>query len=301
MFVDDNLRKTLLDNFLNYAGVWTTSDCARADSGIQPSTDRQFELANILASQLSELGLCDIQVTEDCYVYGRLPSSGVENLPSFCLLAHLDTVEECSGKDVKCVLSQKNGDTVISSDGSTLLGADDKAGIAEIMTLFSFLNAHRDVPHREIEVCFSPDEETGHGMDNVPLNLIRSKQAYTVDGGSAGELETECFNAYKSVVEFSGNAIHTGSGRGCLVNAVTMASQFVSLLPRNEAPETTDGYEGFFAPMEISGSLEKSSVTVFLRDFSMEGMKRRLSLTEKIAETVAESFGGTVKVFHTCQ
>ena len=138
-------------------------------------------------------------------------------------------------------------------------------------------------------------------MDNVPLNLIRSKQAYTVDGGSAGELETECFNAYKSVVEFSGNAIHTGSGRGCLVNAVTMASQFVSLLPRNEAPETTDGYEGFFAPMEISGSLEKSSVTVFLRDFSMEGMKRRLSLTEKIAETVAESFGGSVKVFNTCQ
>lgn len=301
MFVDDNLRKTLLDNFLNYAGVWTTSDCARADSGIQPSTDRQFDLANILASQLSELGLCDIQVTEHCYVYGRLPSFGVENLPSFCLLAHLDTVEECSGKDVKCVLSQKNGDTIISSDGSTLLGADDKAGIAEIMTLFSFLNAHRDIPHREIEVCFSPDEETGHGMDNVPLNLIRSKQAYTVDGGSAGELETECFNAYKSVVEFSGNAIHTGSGRGCLVNAVTMASQFVSLLPRNEAPETTDGYEGFFAPMEISGSLEKSSVTVFLRDFSMEGMKRRLSLTEKIAETVAESFGGSVKVFNTCQ
>ena len=225
----------------------------------------------------------------------------MENLPSFCLLAHLDTVEECSGKDVKCVLSQKNGDTIISSDGSTLLGADDKAGIAEIMTLFSFFNAHRDIPHREIEVCFSPDEETGHGMDNVPLNLIRSKQAYTVDGGSAGELETECFNAYKSVVEFSGNAIHTGSGRGCLVNAVTMASQFVSLLPRNEAPETTDGYEGFFAPMEISGSLEKSSVTVFLRDFSMEGMKRRLSLTEKIAETVAESFGGSVKVFNTCQ
>ncbi|MBR1537507.1 MAG: peptidase T [Treponema sp.] len=323
------LTSPLLERFLRYVKVWTTSDSASADSGDQPSTPRQFDLAKILESELNLLGLKDVQITEHCYVYGRLPASkGLEKTEPFCLLAHIDTVEEVSGENVKPQIHKnyagekitlasgdvlnpetdsalaeaaKNHETIISSDGNTLLGADDKAGIAEIMTTLEYFAQNLEIRHGEIEVCFSPDEETGHGTDNVPLKLIKSKYAYTVDGGHIGELETECFNAFKSEVTFTGVSVHTGAARGKLVNAVTMASSFVTNLPRNESPETTDGYEGFFAPMNIEGSIEKAKVTVFLRDFESSGMERRKALVETIAKSVAESFGGKAEVKHTQQ
>ena len=298
----EKLKSSLLNRFLRYVQVWTTSDSNSADSGNQPSTLNQFDLAHILESELKSLGLQNVQVTEKCYVYGFLPaSSGCEKLEPFCMLAHIDTVEEVSGKDVKPQLTQnENGDTIIKSDGTTLLGADDKAGVAEIMTALEFIIENK-VPHGAIEVCFSPDEETGHGMDNVPLNLIKSKYAYTVDGGNLGELETECFNAFKSEISFTGISVHTGTARGTLVNAITMASNFVTNLPRHEAPETTDGYEGFYAPMTIEGSIESAKVVLFLRDFDMTSMEKRKSLVETLAQSTALSFGGKAEVTHTQQ
>ena len=323
------LTTSLMERFLRYVQVWTTSDSNSADNGNQPSTKNQFDLAHILESELKELGLEDVQVTDHCYVYGKLPASkGFEKTEPFCLLAHIDTVEEVSGKNVNpqvhtnydgsdLVLksgdvlsiqkdsalaeSAKNHETIITSDGTTLLGADDKAGVAEIMTALEYFAKNPEIQHGEIEVCFSPDEETGHGMDNVPLNLIKSKYAYTVDGGHIGELETECFNAFKSEVVFTGVSVHTGSARGILVNAITMASNFVTNLPRHESPETTSGYEGFYAPMSIEGSIENAKVVIFLRDFDSESMEKRKALVETLAKATAASFGGKAQVTHTQQ
>ena len=327
--IEKELTSSLLERFLRYVKVWTTSDSNSADNENQPSTQTQFDLAHILESELKSLGLEDVQITEHCYVYGRLPvSKGCEKIEPFCLLAHIDTVEEVSGKDVKPQIhknyggediilksgdilsaqkdlalaeSARNHETIITSDGTTLLGADDKAGVAEIMTALEYFSKNQQAQHGEIEVCFSPDEETGHGMDNVPLNLIKSKYAYTVDGGHIGELETECFNAFKSEVVFTGVSVHTGTARGILVNAITMASNFVTNLPRHESPETTCGYEGFYAPMSIEGSIERAKVVIFLRDFDAENMNKRKALVETLAKATASSFGGKAEVCHTQQ
>lgn len=275
------------------------------------------------------MGAERVQVTEHCYVYGCLPATGgAEKEPPICLLAHMDTVEEVSGENVKPIvhesysggkivlpsgdtldpafdhdlaLAAKNRETVITSDGSTLLGADDKAGVAAIMGAVAYFHSHPDFPHRKIEVVFSPDEETGHGMDNVPLDLIESKSAYTVDGGHIGELEVECFNACKSEIVFKGKSKHTGTARPDMVNAILMATNFLQNLPHGQLPETTDGKEGFFAPMWIEGTVEEAKVTLFLRDFSSEGMERRKSLVEAIARTTELSLGGKAVVTHTFQ
>ena len=199
IFNNDEYKNKLLERFLRYVKVWTESDGVAADKGVFPSTERQFDLARMLEGELKALGLEEVQVTEDCYVYGYMPSAVPEPVegPSagpVLLLAHMDTVDEVSGKNVKPVLTEDGDDTIIHSDGTTLLGGDDKAGVAAIMECLEYLHEHPEVEHCPIEVIFSPDEETGHGMDKVPLKLIKSKSAYTVDGGSEGELEYECFS-----------------------------------------------------------------------------------------------------------
>ena len=320
---------SLLQRFLRYVKTCTQSSELAADSGIMPSSKDEWNLAQILCEELKALGLKDVQTTENCYTYAYFPaSSGCENLPPFCLLSHIDTVEEVSGKNVKplihknysggkiflndkyfldsetdeaLALAAKENDTVITSSGDTLLGADDKAGVSEIMSAVEFLVQNPQIKHGAVEIIFSPDEETGHGMDKVPLNLLKSKYAYTVDGGHIGELETECFNAFKSEITFYGKSVHTGSARGKLINAVSMASAFTTNLPRQEMPETTDGRMGFYAPMSIEGSIEEAKVTLILRDFSMQQMEKRKQTVDSIANSVALSFGGTVKVCHTQQ
>ena len=320
---------TLLDRFLKYVKIHSTSSSQRADEGIIPSTPQQREFADVIAQELRIIGFEEVTVTENSYVYAYIPATpGKEEIKPFCILSHLDTSEEVSGKNVNpqiirkydgrtIVLAQgsvldpredkelfkagQQEDTIITSDGNTLLGADDKAGLAEIVTALEFILKHPEIEHGKIEVCFSPDEETGHGMDKVPLNLIQSKMAYTVDGGTCGELETECFNAYKSEITFTGIACHTGTARGQMVNAISMAAKFLELLPQTERPETTDGYQGFFAPMQITGSIENARLVVFLRDFETTGMERRKKLIETIAQTVASSTGGKAEVSHTLQ
>lgn len=323
------ISKPLLERFLRYVKTYSESSSEVADKGIQPSTPQQKEMAALLNLELEDAGFKNVQTTPFCYTYAYIPASpGFEEKPSICLLAHIDTVEEVSGKDVKPIVhSQYDGkaidlpygitldpkkdkdlelagqekDTIITSDGSTLLGADDKAGLAEIMTACKYIIDHPEIQHGPVEVIFSPDEETGHGMDNVPLNLIKSKCAYTVDGGHIGELETECFNAFKTDIVFTGLSKHTGSARPEMVNAITMASYFTVNLPRQEAPETTDCYQGFYAPMEISGSIEKSFVSLILRDFTTDGMERRKAFVDQLAAVTAGAFGGKAEVTHKQQ
>ena len=318
-----DFQKKLLNRFLKYTKIWTTSDSANADAQIFPSTENQQIFAQKLKEELLSLGLENVQVTEKSYVYAILKATeGFENSSSFCLLSHLDTSEEVSGKNVNpqvfenydgSLISLENisidsscdeellkiantDDTLITTDGTTLLGADDKAGIAEIITAVEFLIQNK-IPHGDIEILFSPDEETGHGMDFVPLNLLKSKHAYTVDGGSLGELETECFNASSATVTFFGKSTHTGTARKQkMINAVMMASKFLENLPHTEFPETTDGYEGFFAPIEISGSVEKAQVYILLRDFEEGGIEKRIFQIKKIAESVEFATGGKVSV-----
>lgn len=313
----------LFERFSRYARIHTTSDTERADAGEQPSTERQLDLARLLADELRGIGL-SAEITGRGYVVASLEANGGEAEPT-CFLAHLDTAEDVSGEDVRPILHRAYsggrielsegvaldpsedaelraaaGGDIVTADGRTLLGADDKAGITAIMAALGRLVGSGG-RHGKIEVVFSPDEETGHGMDGVPLGSLESKVAYTVDGGAEGELEAECFNAWKSEVVFAGNAVHTGSARGILVNALVAAAEFVTLLPRHESPETTDGRLGFYAPISAEGAAEKASATVLLRDFSTEGIERRKRVVDSLARAAADSVGASVEVTHTFQ
>ena len=317
----------LLERFLRYVKTWTESNSEQADSGVFPSSPMQTEFAKTLAEELKSIGLKDIFLSEHSYVCARIPATkGYETFPSVGFLAHMDTVDEVTGKNVNPQifknydgsvlnigngivldpakdkhLSESVGQTIITTDGSTLLGADDKAGIAAIMTAAETI-IKQNIPHGQIEIIFSPDEETGHGMDNVPTDWIQSKQCYTLDGGHIGELEVECFTAYKSEITFTGISTHTGTARPNMVNSITMLSAFVNFLPQTESPETTDGYQGFYAPMQISGGIEQSNLLIFNRDFTMEKMQRRLDNIDIFAKAIEAKFpGGKVDVKHTKQ
>jgi tripeptide aminopeptidase len=312
---DNELEALLLPRFLNYVRYDTESGRHAEDT---PSTPGQWELARALRDELLALGLEDVRVTGHCYVVARLPPSpGRENAPCVGFLAHLDTAGDVSGKDVKPQLVQNydggrielagglcldpakepdlaahKGKAIVHSDGTTLLGADNKAGIAEIMAAAEYLAANPDIAHGPVEIIFTPDEETGKGLPEFPLDEIKSAACYTVDGGPIGEIESECFNAWKADIEFHGKVIHIGHARGILANAALMASTFATLLPRSESPEATDGYYGYYCPMEISGDLESAALEVFLRDFDADSMKRRLAALKTFAETVEAQFPG---------
>lgn len=322
------LERSLLNRFVRYAAIGSQSDMAKADSGVFPSTECQKTIAREIAAELSKLGIADVTLDENFYIIARLPAtSGYESRPSFGLSAHYDTASDAPGDNVKPIvheawngkpivlnggftldpandadLASCVGHTIVTSDGTTLLGADDKAGVAGIVTLAEHLLAHPEIAHGPIEIMFGPDEETGHGMDKVPLSSLRSKAFYTVDGGQQGELETECFNAWKAEIAFTGVALHTGHARGRMVNAASMAANFVASLPAQESPEATDGYYGFYAPIKIEGGIERASVTVFLRDFDRAGMDRRIETIDALARAIELRFpGGKVAVKKTMQ
>lgn len=325
--IESSVRSELLGRFLRYASIGTQSDPSRADAGHMPSTESQRDFADILAGELRNLG-AEATVDANGYVLGRIaPSPGLESVPPFGLSSHLDTSSEAPGDGVRPLVHERwdgspirlagdlvldpaadaelascVGHTIVTSDGTTLLGADDKAGLAAIMTLAAVLSRDASIRHGEIEILFSPDEETGHGMDKVPLDRIRSKSFYTVDGGHAGEIEAECFNAWRCDVTFSGVSAHLGTAKGKMVNAATMAAAFVTALPASEAPEATEGREGYFCPIEMSGGVERASVTVFLRDFERDAMERRIARVDGIAEEIRARYpGGKIEVRKTRQ
>jgi tripeptide aminopeptidase len=304
---------------MNYVRYGTTSDRRISET---PSTAGQWELAKALVRELRDLGISDVELSDHCYVIARLPpSAGKEGAPVLGFLAHLDTASDVPGEHVRPVLEENysggridlagglcldpeaepdlaahRGRSLIHSDGTTLLGADDKAGIAILMAAAEYLR-DGSIPHGEVEIIFTPDEETGKGLPGFPLEKIRSAGCYTLDGGPLGELEAECFNAYKADIEFEGKAIHIGTARGVLANAAVMAASYVCMLPRSESPEATDGRYGYYCPMEIRGDLESARLEIFLRDFEKAGMERRLGALESFARAVEAQFpGGKVTV-----
>lgn len=318
------LKDSLLQRFIQYVKMYTQSDSSVADSGRIPSTLQQWDLAKYLQNELISFNLQDVKITENCYVYAYLPSNIDECTENVCFLAHIDTVEEVSGKNVNpqvikyydgkdislkndVILSCKNDkylkeaaenkETIITTDGTTLLGGDDKAGIAAIMTMLEYFYKNPELPHIGIEVIFSPDEETGHGMDKVPLELLKSKFAYTVDGGHVGEMESECFNAFCASITFYGKSTHTGNAReNKMINAILMASNFIQNLPHNMLPETTDNYQGFIAPLQMDGTVEEAHVYLLLRSFSMDEIETQKNIINSNAQLISNSFNSKVQV-----
>jgi len=310
----------MVDRFLRYVRFDTQSDRHIEDI---PSTATQWNLARVLLDELKSLGVEDVTLDEHCYLIARIPASrGLESKPCIGLMAHIDTASDVTGAGVKPRivrgydgsllelsagwkldpaefpdLSEHCGDDIIVTDGTTLLGADDKAGVAEIMTTLSLLFAHPEIKHGPLEIFFTPDEETGKGMNLFPLSKTQSIACYTLDGGKSAEIEAECFTAYSVKAEFTGKVIHIGAARGKFANAVAMASAFVSMLPRSESPEATDGWYGYYCPIEISGSLEHAVVETYLRDFDEEGMQARIAAVEAFASAVRAQFPlGSVKL-----
>lgn len=316
----------LLNRFTGYAETYSQSDSDAADKGIFPSTPQQKDFALKLEEELKNLGIEKVIRTKDFYIYAYIPaSSGMEKEKPVCLIAHMDTSEETSGKNVKprviknyrgkiieypagnfvldpaedkyLAKAAEKGETIITSDGATLLGADDKAGIAEIVTATEYILKHPELKHGPFEILFSPDEETGHGMDKVPLDLLQSKCAYTVDGGDYGELESECFNAFSATVTFTGKACHTGTARaGKMVNAVQTVSKFIASLPGHMKPETTEGYEPFIAPLEVKGGIESAEAYFLLRAFNMEEIEQEKKIIKSLANATALSDNAEVKI-----
>lgn len=283
----------VLERFLRYVQVDTQSADEHSDQ--VPSTAIQFDLANMLAEELRELGANDVVVTDHAYVTAWIPASkGAESRPRLGLIAHLDTTEQAPGFGVKPhVLTYEGGDLVcgavdgapvsiapellpslndlvgedlVCTDGTTLLGADDKAGVAEIMATAALLLQNPELPHPEIGICFCPDEEIGHGAELLDIDAFGCTYAYTVDGGPLGELEWECFNAAEAVVGFQGFSIHPGDSKNRMVNAGELFHRFHSLLPAAQRPEYTEGYEGFYYLEGVSATVEHATARYIIRD-----------------------------------
>lgn len=307
-FDENTIRSEVVERFTRYVRVHTTSD---RHSTTTPSTARQLDLARILADELVELGITDCEITEYGYVIARLPATGSITAPPLCFLSHMDTAPDSSGENVQPrlwenydggaiaighertldpadypELSRYRGDTIITADGSTLLGADDKAGVAEIMTVVGYLLAHPEIEHGEIEIVFTPDEEIGRGVDKLDLTALHSRFAYTVDGGGEGSIEAECFSAYMVSVEIEGYVIHPGSGKNKMVNAVSLAGRLLAMIPQAESPEATDGRDGFYCPVEVSGDYGASKIDMLIRDFEIEEVERRIEYIRSLAATL---------------
>ncbi len=299
-------KKTLLQRFTNYAQIETTSD---ENSTTQPSAACEWDLANYLVRELGSIGAQEIELTPYGYVLATIPASeGYEQKPVIGLIAHMDTSNEASGKNVKvqlhraydgtalqlsegvCLdpkdfpeLLQYVGQDIVTSDGTTLLGADDKAGITAIMTACEYLLEHDEIKHGKLRVAFTPDEEIGRGTEHFPLTQFGADFAYTVDGGELGELNYETFNACGATVVFHGVSVHPGSAKNKMRNAITIAADWQMSLPAGERPEYTEGYEGFYHTLSIEGGIERVVMKMILRDHDKAVLEKRkeylLSLT----------------------
>lgn len=308
----------VLERFLRYVQVDTQSADEHCDQ--VPSTAIQFDLANMLAEELRELGANDVVVTDHAYVTAWIPASkGAESRPRLGLIAHLDTTEQAPGFGVKPhVLTYEGGDLVcgavdgapvsiapellpalndlvgedlVCTDGTTLLGADDKAGVAEIMATAALLLQNPELPHPEIGICFCPDEEIGHGAELLDIDAFGCTYAYTVDGGPLGELEWECFNAAEAVVGFQGFSIHPGDSKNRMVNAGELFHRFHGLLPAAQRPEYTEGYEGFYYLEGVSATVEHATARYIIRDHDARKFQAKIDHLLSAAAFVNEEQG----------
>ena len=312
---------TIVERFLKYVSFDTQS---AEDSETTPSTEKQWALARFLKEELEGIGLTEVEIDEHAYVYATLPANTDKPLPTVGFIAHMDTSPDCSGKDVKprivknydggdivldaaagIVTSPKKfpelldhvGEDIIVTDGHTLLGADDKAGIAEIVQAMVYLIAHPEIKHGRIRVGFNPDEEIGLGAHRFNVEKFGCDFAYTMDGGELGELEFENFNAASAKVEVAGVSVHPGYAKNKMVNAARVATEYASLMPAAETPERTAEFEGFYHLLGMSGNVEKASLTYIIRDHDRARFEERKEYAAAVGELLNKKYGaGTVKV-----
>lgn len=309
----------VLDRFLKYVS-FPTASCE--DSESVPSTERQTVLAHFIADELSSMGLSDAGVDGCGYVYAVLPATpGMENAEPIGFVSHMDTSPDAPGENIKAkkilyrggdidlgervmrvsdfpVLSKYEGRELIVTDGSTLLGADDKAGVAEIVGMCEYFITHPEAAHRTVYICFTPDEEIGRGADYFDYNRFGAKVAYTVDGGELGEIEYENFNAAAAVVKVHGINIHPGSAKNKMKNAALLAAEFINRLPAAETPAHTEGYEGFYHVSDICANETEATVAMIIRDHDREKFEKRKAFVKNLCEYLNGVYGdGTFEAF----
>lgn len=304
-----------MKRFTTYVKVETQSN---ESSDTCPSTPGQLKLANMLVEELKEIGMQEVTIDENGYVMATLPANTEKCVPTIGFLSHVDTATDFTGKNVNpqivenydgndltlneslhIVLSNKDfpqlaeykGQTLITTDGTTLLGADDKAGVAEIMTAMNYLLKHPEIKHGKIRVAFTPDEEIGRGPHKFDVAAFNAKYAYTVDGGPLGELEYESFNAAAAKITIKGRNIHPGSAKGKMINSAKIAMELNSLLPAEESPEQTEGYEGFYHLLSINGDVEQTNLHYIIRDFDQNNFNARKAKIEDIIKDLKGKYG----------
>ena len=302
-------KDKLLNRFLSYVKIYSTSD---AESETCPSTERQWDIANFITEDLKKIGLEDVSIDDNGYIMANLPANNEENQPVVGFIAHYDTSPDFSGENVKPQIwenydgkdlllnketgfilspnkfeSLKNyiGQTLITTDGTTLLGADDKAGCAEIVTAMEFLLAHPEIKHSKIAVGFPPDEEIGRGAHLFDVKKFGAEWAYTMDGGTVGELEYENFNASGAVVQIHGLSVHPGYAFGKMRNASLLVAEFIQMMPANETPATTKGFEGFYHLADLESDVSEAKIKYIIRDHDAEKFSKR---EDVMRETVAK-------------
>ncbi len=314
--LNQNYKFTCVDRFLKYVKYDTQSD---EESTTFPSDPKQLELSKELVNELKTMGLADAHMDENGYVIATLPSNTEKDVTVIGFVAHVDTSPAVSGKDVKpqFVKNYKGGDItllngkvidadnnpelkdmlgfdIITTDGSTLLGADDKAGIAEIMDAMNYLIQHPEEKHGTIKICFTPDEEVGRGAEKFNVEKFGAKYAYTIDGGTRGEIETETFSADAVVIELIGKNVHPGYAKGKMINSVKMASYFMELLPKDKlSPETTEGREGYVHCTAINGNEEKTVLKFIIRDFIDAKLKEYENFLQDLVDKTVAAFPGS--------
>ncbi len=315
------MTDTVLERFLRYVVIDTQSDPA---SSAQPSTEKQKDLGRLLVDELLAIGLSDAHLDEHGNVYATIPANVEKPVPVICFCSHMDTAPDFTGTNVRPhvlrnyqggdirltgdtsqvirvadnpELNAQIGHDIVTTDGTTLLGADDKAGIAEIMTAAQYLMDHPEIRRGKVRILFTTDEEIGRGADKVNLEKLGAAFGYTLDGSTVGEIENETFSADGVDIVISGVAIHPGTAKGKMENAIKIASEIVARLPKDIAPETTEGKQGFIHPVDIGGSMEKARVSFIIRDFVEDGLKTKETLLEEITKEVMKSYPGSTFTF----
>ena len=309
------ITSNMLQRFLKYVTFDTESI---DDNTTVPTSEGQFVFARYLKEELEKMGLTEITLDDKGYLYATLPSNSTKEIPTIGFISHLDTSPDMSGKNVtpRVVKAYAGGDIVLNkehnivlttndfpevedykgndlvvTDGTTLLGADDKAGIAEIISAVEYLQAHPEIEHGKVRIAFNPDEEIGRGEHNFNVPLFGCDWAYTVDGGAEGELEFENFNAGSALFAINGRNVHPGYAKGKMLNALRVATAIVEAVPAVESPEQTDGYEGFYHLMSINGGVDKAEVSYIIRDHDKEIFEKRLDFMNKVAEKINATYG----------
>lgn len=319
--MSNNIEHTVVERFLKYVKIDTQSD---PESSSYPSTMKQFDLAKVLAEELKEMGAEDVELDEKGYVYATIPSTTNKEVPVICFCSHMDTSPDSSGTNVKPIihenydgrdlvlpddesqiirlkdhpgLSNQMGNSIITASGTTLLGADNKSGVAEIMDAANYLLKHPEIKHGKIRILFTPDEEIGHGVDYVDMEKLGADFGYTMDGEARGTMESETFSADGGKIVINGVSAHAGYAKGKLESAIKIAGDILNELPKDGlSPETTSGREGYLHPVRIEGAVEQTTLHFIFRDFTEEGLKEKSAFLQKAIDKVMPNYPGSTAV-----